>query len=223
MNKILRMKMVKAMEFLVRHCNNEELILEWLEAGVADGDIPIGQLELMASDESLLYTYVDEDKDFAELMRLFVETMHEALKDGGLYCDGVCSSFVGKEEEHEEHAVNTKVSYMYRDASNYKIFSEEIVAGSINEYYTNNYGTTFGDFEFNNFKQHCLIDGEYFYPTGVGLPDHNFQTAGYAAYEDDPDWSEFIGFEETKLPPTVKMSIGDLLSAFERGAGTLPF
>ena len=97
MNKILRMKMVKAMECLVRHCNNEELIMEWLEAGVADGDVPIGQLELMAEDESLLYTYVDEDKDFAELMRLFLETMHEALKDGGLYCDGVCSSSAGNE------------------------------------------------------------------------------------------------------------------------------
>lgn len=219
MNKILRMKMVKAMEFLVRHCNNEELIVEWLEAGVADGDIPIGQLELMAEDESLLYTYVDEDKDFAELMRLFLETMHEALKDGGLYCDGVCSSSAWKEEEHEERAVNTKVSYMYRDASNYKIFSEEIVSGSINEFF----GTEFDEVALAHFKQNCLIDGEYFYPTGVGLPDNNFQSDGYAAYADDPDWSEFIGFEETKLPPTVKMSIGDLINAFARGAGTLPF
>lgn len=216
MNQILRMKMVKAMEFLVRHCNNEELILEWLEAGVSDGDIPVGQLELMENDESPLYTYVDEDKDFAELMRLFLKTMHEALKDGGLYCDDVCSDYVAKEKEH---TVNTKVTYLYRDAANYKIYSEEIVTGSINEYF----GTEFYEVALNNFKQYCLIDGEYFYPTGVGLPDHNFQTAGYAAYEDDPDWSELIGFEETKLPPTVKMSIGDLMGAFARGAGTLPF
>lgn len=227
MNKIVRIKMVKAMEYIMRQCNNEEIIEDWLENGVADGDIPYGELEMMPNDEASLYTYVDTDEDFSDLMRIFLEDMQDTLKDGGLYCDDVCSTgaylYTVVPKKKEERTVNTKVMYMYRDASNYKIHSEEIVAGSINEYYTNNYGTTFGDFEFSNFKQHCLIDGEYFYPAGVGLPNNNFQTAGYAAYEDDPDWSEFIGFEETKLPPTGQLTITDLMCAFERGCGQLPF
>jgi len=217
MNKIVRTKMVKAMEYIMRHCNNEEIIEDWLENGVADGDIPYGELEMMPNDEASLYTYVDTDEDFSDLMRIFLEGMQDALKDGGLYCDDVCST--GVSQKREERTVNTKVMYMYRDASNYKIYSEAIVAGSINEFY----GSPFDETALRKFKQHCLIDGEYFYPTGVGLPNNNFQTAGYAAYEDDPDWSEFIGFEETKLPPTLEMKIGDLLNAFGNGAGKLPF
>ena len=39
MNKIERAKLVKAMEYICRNVNNEEVFEEWLILGVGDGDI----------------------------------------------------------------------------------------------------------------------------------------------------------------------------------------
>jgi hypothetical protein len=47
MNKIERMKMVKAMEFIAHQINDEEIFLDWwLPGGVADGDIEYGDLSV---------------------------------------------------------------------------------------------------------------------------------------------------------------------------------
>lgn len=50
MNKIERIKCVKAMEFLARQINDEEVFEEWLMDGVADGDIDVGDLDVKGDD-----------------------------------------------------------------------------------------------------------------------------------------------------------------------------
>lgn len=87
MNKDYRQKMVKAMEFLIAHVNDEELLNGWLSCGVADGDIQFGDLEVSEDFDE----YYLEDKNFKNLLSIFLKTMSRAWKDGGLYCDEVTS------------------------------------------------------------------------------------------------------------------------------------
>lgn len=91
MNTIERMKMVKAMEFIARQINDESIFDTWLTVGVADGDIDYGELEIKKDDEEMLYCYIDEDSNFADLMDTFLYCMEKAHKSGGLYCDDVVS------------------------------------------------------------------------------------------------------------------------------------
>lgn len=87
MNMTERVRMVKAMEYIVRNVNNEDLLEPWLAVGVADGDIPYGDL----SDDIGETEYWTEDENFSELMGLFLKIMFGAKKDGGLYCDNILS------------------------------------------------------------------------------------------------------------------------------------
>ena len=82
-----RIKMVRAMEFIARQINDETIFESWLMCGVADGDIDGSE-----TDEDL-ECYVDDDKDFADLMGLFLHLMKQAGKSGGLYCDDVVDSW----------------------------------------------------------------------------------------------------------------------------------
>lgn len=90
MDKIERMTMVKAMEFIARNLNDEELVEAWLIDGVADGDIQYGDVALRPRDEETLEYYI-EDENFASLMDTFLHVMKAAVKSGGLFCDGVVS------------------------------------------------------------------------------------------------------------------------------------
>lgn len=90
MNAEERIKMVKAMEYIARQVNDEEVFEIWLISGVADGDIEYGDLSVKAGDEEEFGTYI-EDENFADLMQTFLRVMREAYKSGGLYCDGVVS------------------------------------------------------------------------------------------------------------------------------------
>lgn len=90
MNAEERIKMVKAMEYITRQINDEEVFEIWMISGVADGDIEYGDLTVKARDEDEFGTYI-EDEDFADLMQTFLLVMREAYKSGGLYCDGVVS------------------------------------------------------------------------------------------------------------------------------------
>lgn len=84
-----RVKMVKAMEFIARQINDEEVLMGWLVSGVADGDIEYGDLDSTIPGEAEYYA---EDKDnFAELMGCFLRRMKRAADSGGLYCGGVVS------------------------------------------------------------------------------------------------------------------------------------
>jgi len=89
MNKTERIKMVKAMEFICRQTNSEDVFEGWLYSGVADGDIEYG--DLSDEDNGDLEIYYEDDVCFADLMACFLRRMASAKKDGGLYCDGVVS------------------------------------------------------------------------------------------------------------------------------------
>ena len=89
MNKAERIKMVKAMEFIARQINDEEVFYTWLMGGVADGDIEYG--DLSEEDPNEVCSWYISDSSFAELMQCFLRHMTYAKKSGGLYCDGVVS------------------------------------------------------------------------------------------------------------------------------------
>lgn len=93
MKKVERIKMVKAMEFICRQLNDEEIFCDyWLIDGVADGDIALGDLSVSDEDfEEYGTAYWTSDDNFAELMKLFLVVMSKAKRSGGLYCDGVVS------------------------------------------------------------------------------------------------------------------------------------
>ena len=75
MDKVERIKMVKAMEYIARQINDEEVLENWFVNGVAEGDDDM--------------EYYIEDVDFADLMHTFLRIMSKARKSGGLYCDGI--------------------------------------------------------------------------------------------------------------------------------------
>lgn len=89
-NMVERIKMVKAMEFIARQINDEEVFEEWLIDGVADGDIEYGDLAVNSDDADVL-DYYCTDENLADLMRLFLRMMAMARKSGGLYCGNVVS------------------------------------------------------------------------------------------------------------------------------------
>ena len=91
MKKIERIKMVKAMEYIARQINNEEVFESWLLVGVADGDIEYGDLSVKTKDVENLECYINDDEEFSELMETFLRLMKKAKADGGLCCDGVVS------------------------------------------------------------------------------------------------------------------------------------
>ena len=88
MNKNERIKMVKAMEYIARQINNEDVFYNWLVLGVADGDIDYA--DISEYDDGTVSYYTDDER-FAELMQTFLLCMKEAWKSGGLYCDGIVS------------------------------------------------------------------------------------------------------------------------------------
>ena len=62
---------------------------------------------------------------------------------------------------------NTRISFLYRDADNYKVFSDCIIAGLL---------TTAQ----KSVILSCLDEGEYFLPDKVGLQGKTFTDLGYA-------------------------------------------
>ena len=88
MDRPERIKMVKAMEFIARAVNSENVFAYWLAYGVPDGDVEPGDLTDTEPDR---YWSLD-DKTMVELMDTFLALMTDAREDGGLYCDGVVSN-----------------------------------------------------------------------------------------------------------------------------------
>ncbi len=101
--------------------------------------------------------------------------------------------------------MNTKISYLYRDASNYKVYNECVVKGVI----TPEQIQTILD---------CCID-EYFIPSKVGLPEKRFESWT----DDDHIWFELNDFEdcfeETSKPANVAITCEELVEAFLRCKG----
>ena len=84
-NDLRRAEVVRAMETMVRTINDEDIFESWLVVGVADGDIK----KNTTLEEIIEMGYTD-DKEFKDLLTLFLRLMYKAGVDG-LYCDGILS------------------------------------------------------------------------------------------------------------------------------------
>lgn len=94
---------------------------------------------------------------------------------------------------------NTKIGYLYRDASNYKKWNEVIVKGSISP-------------EQVDTIIECLDDELHFIPRQVGLPEDRFDEITV----DDHAWFELEreGFEPTDYAATEDISVSELVESF---------
>lgn len=69
--------------------------------------------------------------------------------------------------------LNTKIEYLYRDADNYKVWNECVIEGVLTDVQ-------------RQIIKNCLLDGEYFIPSAVGLPEKTFVALGYQ-YDEQVD------------------------------------
>jgi len=101
---------------------------------------------------------------------------------------------------------NTKIEYLYRDASNYKKTNTAIVKGHITQSQIKNI--------IDSLDGYSKSEGYgYFIPEQVCLPAERFDDG---PTEDDHCWFELDeeGFASTTQPPTVDISVKDLVSLF---------
>ncbi|WP_394969916.1 hypothetical protein [Candidatus Allofournierella merdipullorum] len=96
--------------------------------------------------------------------------------------------------------MNTLMSYLYRDASNYKVTNTVVLAGIITQ-------------EQIDEIAEALNAGCYFIPSQIGLPEKRFDD--YT--EDDHCWFELdpeTAFSETVQAPTINMTVAELVRKF---------
>jgi len=87
--------------------------------------------------------------------------------------------------------MNTSLSYMYRDASNYKASLDVVLEGTLTD-------------QQKDAIKAKLEDGENFIPSQVGLEDLQPRLTSFPS-EDDHVWHELVGIEETEEEPTETM------------------
>ena len=99
--------------------------------------------------------------------------------------------------------MNTQVSYLYRDADNYKAGHCTILEGTLTE-------EQIAQIEAK------LNDYGYFIPSQVGLEDVQWKLQQYDSqdWEVDGCWHEGLNFEAVDVPPTERRTIEDLYQAF---------
>ncbi len=90
--------------------------------------------------------------------------------------------------------MNTRFSYLYRDACNYKKFNDIVISGILEE----------KQIEF------LLKDKLFFIPSEVGLPD--LQDDVFSV--DDHIWHELEKIELTDEPPTIGIDANLLIERF---------
>lgn len=95
--------------------------------------------------------------------------------------------------------MNTRISYLYRDADNYKNMNEVVIPGSISD-------------DQIKIILDCLYDGEFFIPEQVGLPEERFGSWTEA----DHCWFEMAkySFELTDSAPNWNMAPDKLVEMF---------
>ena len=98
--------------------------------------------------------------------------------------------------------MNTKISYLYRDAANNKQYNECIVTGEISK-------------EQIDTIIKCCMDMEYFIPRQVEMPEKRFEKIDYQA---DHCWFEITkeDFELTDCPANVDLDIETLIINFQK-------
>ncbi len=93
--------------------------------------------------------------------------------------------------------MNTRIIYLYRDASNYKQLKEIVVEGTI----------TIDDIS------DCLSEGEFFIPFDVGLEE--LQTRfGEVDMDVDHIWHEMDVLTPTIKAPTIEVTAVQLMKLF---------
>lgn len=96
--------------------------------------------------------------------------------------------------------MNTKITYLYRDADNYKMENQCVISGELSR---------------KQIKKilKCCDLGEYFIPLQVGLPEKRFEK-----YDPKVDhcWFELSedSFEKTNQIPTIALSAEELVQCF---------
>ncbi len=97
--------------------------------------------------------------------------------------------------------MNTRIAYLYRDGANYKQHHDVVVDGELS---------------LDGLKS-FLVDGMFFIPHDVGLPDlqHCFadQGCGFPS-DDDHIWHELVAAEPTNDLPAVEIHAADLIVKF---------
>lgn len=98
--------------------------------------------------------------------------------------------------------MNTKISYLYRDACNYKMHNEVVILGILTK-------------EQRRTILECLDEGENFVPSAVGLPEVKLDECDS---EDDGPWFELgeDSFEDVHEKPTVSVTADELVGDFVR-------
>ncbi len=92
--------------------------------------------------------------------------------------------------------MNTKISYLYRDAANYKKFSEVIISGKLEM-------DTLEPFFYEN---------QFFSPRHVGLPD----LREFPLNEDDHPWHEITACTPTDEKYSITMKVQELWTRFRK-------
>lgn len=97
---------------------------------------------------------------------------------------------------------NTFVSYLYRDASNYKTYNSVVLAGRVSEQ------------DLKTIKS-ALDQGEYFIPSQLGLPEKRFDDG---LTEDDHIWFELDvdDIEPTTAAPTIEVTAAGFVDGFRK-------
>ena len=127
------------------------------------------------------------------------EEFEAGYEETGNYLENIRGFAYGKFEEKGWLLANTRITYLYRDASNYKRWNEcvvkgRITAGQVHEILS------------------CCNEGMYFIPSQVGMPEEKFSEET----EDDHCWFE-IGegsFAMTLQPPTEGITVDELIQMF---------
>lgn len=95
--------------------------------------------------------------------------------------------------------MNTKISFLYRDASNYKVYNDVVVSGT---------------FTVEQIEQitDSLEDGMYFIPEQIDWPVERFGSVT----DDDHPWCELCenDFETTEQNPTIPMTPEKVVECF---------
>lgn len=101
----------------------------------------------------------------------------------------------------EEPAVNTKITYLYRDAENFKIWNDCVIPGIITP-------------EQQAAILSCLDKEEYFIPHLVGLPEVKFGAAD--DLDLDHQWFKMYAsaFTATHEKPSISVSASELVERF---------
>lgn len=94
----------------------------------------------------------------------------------------------------------TEISYLYRDASNYKKTTTVVINGRVTV-------------EQIKTVLECLDEGMYFIPNQIGFPENRFEEADFAV---DHCWFEMdeYSFKLTNEPATMQLTPDDVVKLF---------